>query len=174
MVSGNTPQPLGFGPWRGGRPAGDSPASLSAATERSHRHDQAVSPCTTVSTWAEFVAHYEQFTDLLCVAAKDGVCRHHEVKYAFLRGWLLENYAHIAPRLRPFLTVPGRDPQVRVTLVDPVTGRRRVLDCFESVLLPATLDDLLRQDSGDLIDQVSCLSEAVYRCADLIATSAGS
>lgn len=124
--------------------------------------------------WQEFVEHYEQFTDLLCVAAKEGVSSRREARYASLRCWLLQNYPHVAPRLRPYLAGCRENGNTELTLVDPVSSHRRRLDCFESVLLPNTLEDLFREDSGGLIDLVSRVSDAVYKCDELLTASTAS
>lgn len=166
MVRSNTPHPFLFR-FRstGGGKTSDAPAALPAKQLRRNKPKAAPLP-SGQEAWREFVKRYEEFTDLLCVAAKDGVTESRENGYAELRRWFLENYPRVSPRLYPFLVRSGACVESAVVMVDPSSGRRRPLDGFEIVFLSSTLEELLRRDCGGLIDQVSRLSDAVYECND--------
>ena len=169
MVRANTPVSVGYRFRPGDKPAGQCPAALPGAKSRPSLREPDHPPIHAVQqAWREFVERYEEFTDLLCVSAKKGVCSGREARYAAVRSWLLERYPHIAPRLRPFFHGSWDNSAAALTLVDPVSEHRRALDCFESLLVPPTLEELFRDDSGALIDKVSRLSEAVYKCDDIL------
>jgi hypothetical protein len=170
MVRANTPLSIGPFPRPSDELAAESHTALPGASNHAPRvaldHLQSLA---ALEDWREFVEQYEQLTDLLCVAAKEGACSRREARYAALRSWLLEYYPHVGPWLRPFFPCCLDRSEIDVTWVDPLSGQRRVLDCFESVLVPSTLKDLFRQDCGGLIERVSRVSEAVYQCDDLVA-----
>ena len=117
------------------------------------------------AAWREFLDRYEQFTDVLCVAAKSGCDDHLESKYAVLRRWFMEHYYRVAPRLRPYLEAEGNPLDLPLPhVLDQSTGLRRPMDAFEAIFMPKTLSEVLNSDQGDLISRVSHVSSAVYRC----------
>ena len=115
--------------------------------------------------WLRFIDQYESFTTVLCAAAMNGCDSIRESEYAQLRRWFVANYYRTVSRVRPFLDaefVSGAE--VDTPIVVDYAGQRRALDPLESLFLPATLRDVLKHDTGDLIPRVARISDAVYRC----------
>ncbi len=136
----------------GARPAG----ARSLAIRRAATSD-------TAQAWLNFIDQYEAFTDVLCAAAKTGCDGQKENEYAQMRRWFVANYYRTAARVRPYLEAEGGEGGEPPSITD-YAGQRRALDVLEALFLPATLRDVLRQDTGDLIPRVARISEAVYRC----------
>lgn len=113
--------------------------------------------------WDDFVAQYEQFTGVLCAAARHGVNHEYETEYAGLRRWFVTHYYRVAARVRPYLDAEFAGDGVQVAVAD-YAGQKRVLDALEALFLPPTLRDVLAHDGGSLIPRVARLSEAVYQC----------
>lgn len=116
----------------------------------------------------EFVREYEQFTGLLCEAARDGCGTRCEQEYVRARRWFIGHYYRIAPRLRPYLSTIQIDvsgSKGNAVVVD-YSGQERRLDSLERMYLPSTLKALLDQDGGSLIPTIAAVSEAVYKCVD--------
>jgi hypothetical protein len=163
MVRSSTPLPFVFRFRPGAREKADAPSALPQKLAGRRRVPGVIAP-RPLQTWRDFVHRYEEFTDILCVAAKDGCTDRREARYSTLRCWLMENYHAIAPRLRPYLVQASAS--ATLTMVEPFSGRRRPLDGFEVLFTSASLADLLERDRGDLIERVSRVSEAVYSCND--------
>ena len=117
--------------------------------------------------WQDFIDQYESFTGVLCAAAKSGCDPHRESEYAQLRRWFVANYYRLAARLRPALDAEFAGEARRRAAPSPTTpGQRRTLDPLEALFLPASLSEVLAQDSGDLIPHIARISDVVYRCYD--------
>ncbi len=117
--------------------------------------------------WTEFVDQYEQFTAVLCSAARNGCTPGTEREYAAVRKWFTSRYAAVAHRVRPYLDVEFAcdDPcPTRASRIADYAGHRRQIDVLESLFQAASLHDLLHGDCGDLIPRVERVSNAVYRC----------
>ncbi|HEX5324961.1 MAG TPA: hypothetical protein VFW40_14350 [Capsulimonadaceae bacterium] len=172
MVRSNTPLPFvfRFRPASKERPS-DAPTALPPKLAR-RRRALAIAAPSPLQNWRDFVARYEEFTDVLCIAAKDGCTERREARYALLRCWLMENYYAISPRLRPFLAQASARADEKFTMVEPISGRRRPLDSFEMLFTSNTLTDLLARDQGGLIEHVTRISDAVYSCDWRIAADA--
>src|SRR5579884_3762430 len=123
------------------------------------------------AVWSEFALRYERFTSILCAAAKDGATPVLEQEFAALRHWFAHNYRSIVPYLRPHLEKVASERFGRPS--GPVhAADLRPLDPFEALFHAGGLESLLRSDRGGLIEQVSCVSEAVWHCDELIAGAA--
>jgi hypothetical protein len=117
--------------------------------------------------WSEFVEEYERFTSALCCAAKSGPTAEVERDYAKARRWCARNYALIAHRIRPYLDAEftGDDKRTDcVSVIVDYAGQKREIDVLESLFMPATLNDMLQGDHGDLLPRIHRISSAVYRC----------
>jgi hypothetical protein len=110
------------------------------------------------SSWGTFVHKFEQFTDVLCVAAQFGVDDRLDQRYRSLRAWFTEHYYHHTSRLRPHL---GSDDRGVTTGGHALDAASR-MDRFEAIFLPRSLAELLAHDDGNLISLVSDVSRAVY------------
>ncbi len=131
--------------------------------ERRRKASGVLAATNVKQLWSSFVDRYEQFTDVLCGAAKNGCTRQLESEYSLLRRWFLEHYYRVAPRLRPYLEASCARTRPLPMLEHP-TGLKREMDRFEAVFVPVSLHEVLEGDNGDLIESISRLSEAVYLC----------
>ncbi len=143
--------------------------SLYTAKYLGHRRGAAVG--IDLPTWCDFIEKYERFTSILCETAKNGganISARAESEYVALRHWFLENYIVFGGRLRPYLAEVGARTGIKakIKVVHRSTGFRRSMDALEQMFVPVTLVDVLRQDMGDLIQRISKISDAVYRCFD--------
>jgi hypothetical protein len=97
----------------------------------------------------EFADRYERLMSLLCDAAKNGCRPRLENEYGDIRRWLLDRRTgragHPAFRLSPAPGVHGGADDPLIQIVGP-----------------ATLADLLASDTGELIERISQVSEAVF------------
>jgi hypothetical protein len=114
--------------------------------------------------WQDFIDRYEAFTGVLCAAAKSGCDSTRESEYALLRRWFVANYYRISGRLRPALEAEFAHESIAAPLIADYAGQKRALDPLEALFLPGTLNDVLAQDTGDLIPHVVRISAAVYQC----------
>jgi len=103
------------------------------------------------TTWPVFVEHFEAFTEVLCCAAQFGVTSDDERRYADLREWFLEHYYEHAARVRQ-----------QLSRLSPAKNAGVSVDPLEAIFLPRSLKELLLHDRGNLIGQISGLSDAVY------------
>jgi len=115
------------------------------------------------AVWLHFVEQYERFTEVLCAAAKDGCDPRKESEYAQMRCWFVGNYYRTASRIRPELEKEFGAESAGPSIAD-YAGQKRSLDALEALFLPATLREVLKHDTGDLIPRVARISEAIYRC----------
>ena len=113
--------------------------------------------------WLHFVDQYEQFTGVLCAAAKDGCDSRKESEYAQMRCWFLGNYYRTTARVRPGLDAEFEGEGDAPCIAD-YAGQKRTLDALEALFLPPTLRELLKHDTGDLIPRIARISDVVYRC----------
>lgn len=113
--------------------------------------------------WLQFTERYELFTETLCAAAKNGCDDRKETEYAQMRCWFVGNYYRTAARVRPDLEAEFGAEYGGPTVVD-YAGQKRTLDALEALFLPATLREVLKHDTGDLIPRVARISEVIYRC----------
>ena|SRR5579883_1707002 len=163
MVRSNTPLPFVFRFRPGSRErAADAASALPPKLLRRGR--AGIAAPSPLQNWRDFVIRYEEFTDLLCVAAKDGCTDRREARYSALRCWLMENYHSVSMKLRPFLAQARLSATPSFTMVEPFSRRRRPLDAFEALFTATSLADLLVRDGGGLIDHITNLSNAVYAC----------
>jgi hypothetical protein len=119
----------------------------------------------TSTVWKQFVRQYEKFTDLLCVAAKNGCDECLESEYRIIRQWFRSTYYEVSERLRPNLIRISPELWVRrrPAFVCCANCYRRQ-DVFESIYRVESLRKILDDDNGSLIHVISLLSEAVYDC----------
>jgi hypothetical protein len=127
-----------------------------------------VARCTTElgahEIWTEFLKQYERFTDLLCLAAKQGCTEDVEVEYRLLRQWFVRRYNRVANILKPYLTHLPTLKYVKAGRRSNKQSRMRHLDSIHALFYWSSLGKILETDNGDLIAQVSRISEAVYGC----------
>jgi uncharacterized protein YfaT (DUF1175 family) len=110
------------------------------------------------------VAHYERFTDILCAAAKNGCDDKLEQEFRSIRNWFSREYFRVSKRL--------------MSKIDCLTAVSFAHNCnnefhstkwlkttafLDLVLSGRSLRELLESDNGELISQVSLMSEAIYR-----------
>lgn len=164
MVRSNMPLPFIYRFRPGPRKTTDDTTTALPAGRKAANSPQMPAAETVTDTWPDFLSRYEGLTDLICAAAKDGITDRREARYGVLHTWFLANYHAIAPKLRPYLAEAGPHEAALISLVEPASGRRRQMDGFEVILLSSTLGDLLLRDAGGLIEHLSRLSDAVYRC----------
>jgi len=103
----------------------------------------------------EFEDRYTRLMSILCDAAKNGCRPRLETEYEDIRKWLLDRQ-------------PG-SASVRASAIRLSSGPSAsdgVKDPLEQIVRSATLADLLATDSGELIERVSQLSDAVFRYID--------
>lgn|GEM_PF-4812862 len=129
------------------------------------KHFTNIKPSTNVVTWKTFVNQYEKFTDILCAAAKNGCDEGMEREYDTVRKWFVAEYYCISERLKPYLAHLNAEVWTLKPVPFPRTriGFRRA-DILESIFKIPTLKEILDTDAGDLIYNVTRLSEAVYQC----------
>ncbi len=120
-------------------------------------------PSDAAGVWLHFIGQYERFTETLCAAAKNGCDPAKESEYAQMRCWFVANYYRTSARLRPELEREFGAECAGPSIAD-YAGQKRSLDALEALFLPATLREVLKHDTGDLIPRVARISEAVYRC----------
>jgi len=164
MIRSNVPLPFLFRlRLRAGFVAGRAGACQrrlweTAATALTQPPVAASHPDDSPAAWQEFVASYEQLTDVLCDAARCGVTPERELHYASVRRWFNRRYECVAHRVRPRLQ--GADAGIRTD------AGRRALDSLEKILVHASLRELLANDRGDLIPRVAGISQAIYDAPD--------
>lgn len=116
--------------------------------------------------WAQFIERYEQFTDVLCCAAKNGCTADIETEYTDIRNWFTRNYRSVAQKVRPFLDVEftGDNETPSTSLIKDYAGSTRTVDALEAIFIPHSISEMLHTDKGDLIPKIARVSDAVYRC----------
>jgi hypothetical protein len=114
----------------------------------------------TTPFWVGFLEHYEQFTGLLCAAARFGCDSHREAEYARLRHWLMAHYAAVSPALRPYLA----EEFPSFSKVESANSQDSYCDVLARMFRTKSLNELLQDDAGDLIPTIGRISDAVYRC----------
>jgi len=168
MIRSNTPHPYLFrqrdGRGLSGRDKSRAFVRVTSGVPRAARdRRKLIHHSGVAATWSEFLSNYEQFTDVLCVAAKSGCTERLEREYVALRFWFLQQYPHHAHRVRALISTSTILIDATLpTVSDMTTGEKRQMDAFESLFLPKALSDVLSGDRGDLIHRVSTVSLAVY------------
>ncbi len=117
--------------------------------------------------WMDFVDQYERFTGVLCAAAQWGCDADRESEYAQMRRWFVANYYRLAARVRPYLDAEFAEEQAggeAPPAVMDYAGQKRALDMLEALFVPPTLNDVLSQDTGNLIPNIARISAVVYQC----------
>lgn len=85
--------------------------------------------------FAAFTERYENLVDLLCLSANEGVFPNRVQEYAETRLWLQKHYAAVRPALQAHL------PE-----------QRSLLDPFQSLFVPETLEEVINSD--DTIENI--------------------
>jgi len=165
MIRSNLPLPFLYRLSLRAGSAARKPAAESAGRTANPRQAAPRRPAVgdAAQLWLNFIDHYEQFTDVLCAAAKSGCDPRRESEYAQLRRWFVANYYRLSARLRPALEGEFSPQEIGLRVAD-YSGQTRPLDALEALFLPSSLRATLGQDDGGLIPRVARVSEVVYRC----------
>jgi len=121
--------------------------------------------------WADFIDHYERFTDALACGAKDGCSLRVEREFTTAKRWFDKHYRSVAARVRPYLDVEFNGDKRVAVMSGDFSGVLRHQDMLEALIAAPSLKDLLLKDTGDLLPRIGRISDAVYRCHETFRAS---
>jgi hypothetical protein len=111
---------------------------------------------------AEYYERFERLAELICDAAFAGEGAPFQQEYAEVRRWLQRAYPHLKPYLTAHLNCDPSDAEF---------GRRvagKPTDAMEALFIAETLDEVIRNDQGDLIGRLERARSALYRYSDYL------
>lgn len=108
----------------------------------------------------EFQGQYEHLVEILCDGAQYGPEGALERRYQEIREWMQKHYRRVRRYVMAFLQMEP-DPTARRT---EIPGRGQ--DAFEALFHPATLDEFLRGDDGQMIHRITATRTAIERYSD--------
>jgi hypothetical protein len=111
---------------------------------------------------AEYYEQFERLAELICDAAFAGEGAPFQQQYAEVRRWLQRAYPHLKPYLTAHMNCDPSDAEF---------GRRvagKPTDAIEALFIAETLDEVIRNDQGDLIGRLERARSALYRYSDYL------
>jgi hypothetical protein len=116
---------------------------------------------------AEYYEQFERLAELICDAAFAGEGAPFQQEYAEVRRWLQRAYPHLKPYLTAHMNCDPSDAEF---------GRRvagKPTDAMEALFIAETLDEVIRNDQGDLIGRLERARSALYRYGDYLRQLSG-
>lgn len=105
-----------------------------------------------------FYDQYDEMIGLLCAAAQMGIEPRMEDEYQRRRWWFASNYPQrVRPLVRGYLAA-AHDAEHEAK---PTLWRRHSADAFEAFYLPTSIEAMLAEDGGNLIERMMQTQEAL-------------
>lgn len=134
-----------------------TPTDLPIADAEAPR-DYRAALLSAFSDYYTFEARFDELVQTLCLAAHEGATPARETRYQNQRVWFLTEYAVVQEDLAEYLT-PVAD-----TAPTPLGAQS--CDAFESLFFPVSLEAMLENDNGAMIDRLQRAQNALIAWSD--------